>query len=433
MIQKVLIGAGIVAALIAALVFSGRLPGGAASKQTATGDVIVWGVFPESDMGTILQAFNAQAKTYRINYKYVSPNEIEYKLVEALASGIGPDAILAPYQVILSQQARVYPVRLSSVPEKMYKETFLDGTSLLWTPFGALGLPVAIEPMVLFYNRTLFAKHGVLSPPTYWSDVIRITPSLTVMNQNSTFAESSIALGVYTVPYMKDILMTEVYQQGQIPVLVQYNTNGTISYNITANDELVEGSGILPLESATRFITSFGDPLQSVYSWNQTSGNATDAFVAGKLAMYIGYSGELPVLRDRNPKLDIDMTYFPQINGAGTFVTGMRLYGVAVMRQSKNPTAAFTVASLFAGSLWSPQLATVVGASPAYRAYLTTPGLSEIVQKSLLVAKGWHDIDATKTDGYTLTMLADIAAGKVGVVDTVNTFVSRMTDLYTRR
>lgn len=431
MVQKVLIGSGILAAIVAVLIFSGRLPGGTAAKEKITGDVVMWGVFPDSDMAAVLQPFNAEANTYRVNYVYVSPADFERKLVEALASGVGPDVILAPYQIILSQQARIYPFPVTSVNEKTYKDSFLDGASILWTPAGALALPVAIEPMVLFYNRTLFAKHGVLSPPTYWDDVTRITPALTITSQNTTFTESAISLGSYTVPYMKDILMAIVYQLGQTPVLLGYKQDGAPLYNVTANDPLSETSSVQPLESATRFTASFSDPSASTYTWNQFSGNPTDAFVAEKLAMYIGYAGELPVLRARNPKLDIDMTYLPQTRGYNTFSTGMRLYGVAVMRQSKNPTAALTVESLLSGSTWSPQLAAIVGAIPASRAFLTTQGIPEVLQKSLLVTRGWYDINAVTTDGYVLTMLADIISGRAGVTEAVGTFVSRMNDLYT--
>lgn len=433
MLQKILIGGGVLAALIAILIFSGKLPVGGGAQQNAIGDVQLWGVFPSSEMIGIVDAFNAQAKTYRVVYTYVSPETFERTLVEALASGTGPDAILAPYQIILSQQSRIFPFPISSLSEKTFKDGYVDGASVLWSPAGALALPVAVEPMVLFFNRTLFSKHGIVTPPTYWDEVTSIVPSLTIESVQSGFLESGIALGSYTVPYIKDIIMTIVTQLGQVPVLLQYNNDGSVAADVLVNTPLTEGGTVLPLESTLRFMTQFTDPLKATYTWNQFAGNATDLFVAEKLAMYIGYAGELPVLRDRNPKMDIDMTYLPQTRNYNTFVTGMRLYGIAVMRQSKNPTAAFAVESAFAGDTWSTQIAPTVGASPALRGYLASLSSQAVLQKSLLVARGWYDINQQSTGNLVTQMLADIASGRQDVSDAASAFATRMYDVYNRR
>jgi len=435
MLRKIIFGSSIFAALLAILIFSGRLPIGKSSSNAPTGDVVMWGVFPDSEIASVIQPFNAKAKTYRINYTYVSPTDFEHKLVEALASGVGPDLILAPYQIILSQQTRVTPYPVTSLTETTYKNTYINGAGIFWTPFGALALPVAVEPTVLFFNRTLFAKHGILTPPTYWDEITQIVPKLTVEDGNGNFFESGIALGTATVPYMKDIVMAMVTQLKQTPVLANYNADGTFSYNFLANNPVDETSQVQPLSNIMRFVTEFSDPMKITYAWNQFSGNATDAFVAEKLAMYIGYAGEFPVLRSQNPKMDIDMTYLPQARGYGTFSTGMRLYGIATMRQAKNITGAYAVESAFSGKDWSPQLASIVGATPARIDYFSTPGLAinEVLMNSLLISRGWYDINVLTTDGFMAQMFYGITSGKQGVNDAVSDFVSRMTDMYTHR
>lgn len=427
MVSKILLGVGIFAAVFAMLIFSGKIPIGNKAK-TPQGEVILWGTFPETAMNPIIQEFNPQAKTYRVTYREVREDVFNQKLLEALANGTGPDLILAPYQTILSQSSRVYPFPIG---DKEYKDLYVNGASVLYSPHGALALPVSIEPMVLFYNRTLFAKHHIINPPAYWDEVSALVPSLTVQNNRGQFLESGIALGDPTTPYAKEILMAIVAQLGQIPVLSQYNQMGESYMSVIANEPVLADGDVLPLTSAVRFFIQFADPTQRTYSWNQYLGNATDQFVAEKLAMYIGYSGELNTLRARNPRADIEMTSFPQTKDQNTFATGMRMYGIATLRTSKNLNAALTVESQFAGNGISPALSSIVGGVPAFRGYAATPGLSSVIASSMLVATGWYDSFFSQSNNYTMTMLSDILNNRQGVTDAVGTFVSRMQDMYT--
>lgn len=430
MLRTILLGAGVFAALLAVLIFSGKIPlGNEANKPQ--GEVVLWGTFPEEQMNPIIQAFNPQAKTYRVTYKEVREAEFVQTLVGALANGAGPDLILAPHQIILSQISRIYPFPVTSFSEKNFKDTYVDGASLFFSPYGAVALPVSIEPMVLFYNRTLFSKHGIVNPPTYWDEVSSLVPKLTITNTKNQFVESGIALGAPNTPYIKDIIMAVVGQLGQLPVLKQYNQDGTTYLSVLANSSVTDDGQVLPLSTVVRFITQFSDPTKSTYSWNQYSGNADDQFVAEKLAMYIGYSGELNTLRARNPKAEFEMTYFPQTRGYNTFTMGARMYGIATLRSSKNITAALNVEAQFAGAGVSLSLAGVVGGVPALRVYSSTPGLSDTIARSMLVTRGWYDSFPNESAGYISSMLSDVLNNRYGVTDASAIFVSRLQDLYT--
>ena len=422
-------GAGVFAALLAVLIFSGKIPLGN-KASTPAGEVILWGVFPESEINPIIQEFNPKAKTYRVTYKEVRESEFETALVGALANGAGPDMILVPHQIILSQISRVYPFPVTSLSEKSFKDTYVDGASLLFSPYGALALPVSIEPMVLFYNRTLFSKHGIVNPPSYWDEMVTLAPKLTILNAKNQFVESAISIGAPNTPYAKDILMAIVGQLGQTPVLKQYNQDGTSYLSVLANTPVTQDGQVVPLTTATRFFTEFSDPTKSTYSWNQYSGNADDKFVAEKLAMYIGYSGELNTLRARNPRAEFEMTFLPQTRNYNTFTTGARMYAIATLRTSKNVTASLNVEAQFAGGGISPALSAIVGGVPALRAYATTPGLSDVISRSMLVARGWYDSFFRDSTTYTASMLSDIINNRYGVTDAAAIFVSRLQDLY---
>jgi ABC-type glycerol-3-phosphate transport system substrate-binding protein len=302
----------------------------------------------------------------------------------------------------------------------------------LFGPSGAIALPVSIDPMVLFYNRTLFSKHGIVNPPASWDEVSAVTPSLIVRNGNK-FTETAIALGTPSVPYAKDIIMSIVSQLGQTPVVRLPAPAGGSYFEVSVNSPVTEGSEILPLATTNRFFTQFGDQGQKTYAWSESLGDASDFFVGEKLAMYIGYAGELATLRARNPRASFEMTYLPQTKGYNTFAMGMRMHAIATLKTSRNLQAALTTEGEFAQAGVSPTIAGIVGAVPALRSYAATPGLDPVIARSMLVARGWHDSHPQESDMYVSSMISDIINYRYGVNDASSVFVSRLRDLYSKR
>ena len=122
MLPKILLGAGVLAAFISMLLFANPKV-----NSGPRGDVVLWGTLPDTEMNVIVQQFNPKAKNYAVRYKYVSEVDFNQKLLEALASGTGPDMIMAPYQMILAQADRIYPYPINSLPEKTIDICILEG------------------------------------------------------------------------------------------------------------------------------------------------------------------------------------------------------------------------------------------------------------------------------------------------------------------
>lgn len=427
MVSKIILGLGLFATLFAVLIFSGYVSTGN-TVSTPQGEVLMWGTLPEEKMNNFISKFNIEAKTYKVFYTEVSESVFDQKLLEALASGTGPDLILTPYQITLAQTSRIAPYQIS---EKNFKDKFFDGSFLLYTQFGAVALPVSIDPMVLFYNRTLLSKHGIANPPKDWNEVMSIVPDTTILNDKRQFIESGIALGSSNTPYAKDILMTIVAQLGQKPVIKTYNEiDNKMNYDVSANRPIVEDGNVFPLSSALRLFTSFADPLSPLYSWSQSIGNAEDAFLAEKLAMYIGYYGDFSSLRARNPRAEIEMTNFPQTKGQYTNVTGMRMYTVATLSKTKNYPVSSYVQEQFSYGKNADAIALIAKGMPAYKDYLKNTGLNPVATSSVLVARGWEDKYYKQSSGYVATMISDILSGRQGITESANMFVARMRDLY---
>ncbi len=430
MLRNILLGAGVFAALFAILIFSGKLPIGNGNEK-AKGEVALWGTLPEQQMNKVVQEFNPKAKSYRVSYREIPEGQFSQTLLEALANGTAPDLIIAPHQIILANQSRLYPFPIASLSEKTFKDTYVDGAGILFSPAGALALPVSVDPLVLFYNRALFSKHGIVNPPTYWDEVASMAPSLTLRDSKGAFVESAIALGAPNVSYIKDIMMAVVGELGQVPVLTQLREDGVPVITVMANTPTATAGDVFPLSTVAMFFTQFSDPTKSAYTWSQYAAKPDDVFVAEKLAMYIGKASELAILRARNPTADFEMTYLPQTRGYNTFVTGGQMYGIATLKGTKNALTSFTVESQFAGAGVSPAIASAIGATPALRAYSTTTGLSDVIARSMLVVRPWYDTFPAQSTSLVASMLADIISGRLGPADAVGAFVTRLQDLYT--
>lgn len=428
MLRYVLLGLGVFAALFAVLIFSGKLPIGN-SEAKASGKVMIWGTISENDMNNIVYEYNPKVKDFQVDYKEIPELQFNQRLIEALADGQAPDLIIAPHQYILANASRLYPFPTTSLSQKAYNDMYVDGGSIFMTAYGPIALPLAIDPLVLFYNRTMLSQRGITNPPANWEDLLLVQPALTKLNASGQFDLSAISLGAPNTPYNKDILMSVVLQLGQLPVYTQYQSDGSVLPTVLANSQL--SNKIYPLATTARFFSQFADPTKAAYTWSQYGGDAMNQFVALKSAMYIGHASELATLQALNPTADIQMTYFPQTEGYNTFVMSGDLYGIATLRTSTNLITALTVESQFASAGIAPAIANIIGTVPALRAYAGTQGLSEVLAKSMLVARPWYDTFPVQSETYAATMMGDIISGRAGPNDAAATFVSRLQDLYT--
>ena len=156
-------------------------------------------------------------------------------------------------------------------------------------------------------------------------------------------------------------------------------------------------------EKALRFYTEFANPAKTSYSWNRSLPSAQDAFVAGDVAMYLGFASEYTQIAQRNPNLRFGVAPLPQISQSGTRVTYGRLMGVAIARTTGNITGALAVAQqlsgtaavgLISGALSLPPVRRDVAVDGAHRDGVA-PGFVEVVD----VVDGHRDQQQHDRDG----------------------------------
>jgi multiple sugar transport system substrate-binding protein len=168
----------------------------------------------------------------------------------------------------------------------------------------------------LYINEELFAKAGVSDPVT-WEDVLTIVPRLTV-KEGVTITTSAIALGTTgNVENWSDILGLMMLQNG-------------------AN---IVGLSGKEAEETVLFYRKFADPIDPMYTWNETLDNSIYAFAIGKTAMIIAPSWRAFDVKQISPGLRFKIIPVPQL--PGNTVSWASYWVEGVSGKSKHERQAF--------------------------------------------------------------------------------------------
>jgi len=303
--------------ILAVILFSAR--GGRGGDNLFLGEVTVWGTVPESVISLNIEAIYGGDQPVKI--VYIEKREVEFDrdLVEALASGVGPDIILLPQDLIIRHSDKIYPIPYESLSERDFKDRFIEEGELYLDESGILALPFTINPMVMYWNKDTLFSAGISRAPSFWDEFYIITPKITVRGNDTDVVRSTIAFGEFrNVTHAKDILAVLTMQVGN-PIVID---DGLVArgYRSTLAEKF--DFDIPPTESALRFYTEFSNPAKTSYSWNGSLPSSRDMFVAGDLAVYFGFAGEFDDIERKNPHLNFDIAEMPQTRDAKRNTTG---------------------------------------------------------------------------------------------------------------
>lgn len=398
--QIILIVVFVAAAILGLLVFSGAIPLGEKNKDGVQGTVVMWGTFRAEQINPLLEEFNNVNQDFVVQYVYKSPDNFDQELLEALASGKGPDLFFLPDNLAFHYSNKIFPIPYQSFSLSAFKKSFASAGEVFLSQGGILAFPVIVDPMVMYYNRSILDANGIVYPPENWDDFINTVPTLTKRDENNKIVKSATALGHFTnVLHAKDILATLFMQTGNKIVFEQNN-------NFVS--DLSKSIGPLTPSSILQFYTDFANPQKNIYSWNKSLPLSRDYFTSSNLAFYFGYASELTSLINKNPNLNFLATEMPQIKNTGFKLTSARVTGLAISAFSKNMNTAFIAAGRMSSGDFASKLANNLGVVPARRDLLavkTTDAYSPVFYASTLYAKSWLDPSSKDTDDIFRRMI----------------------------
>lgn len=398
--QLIVIIVFIVAAILGVLVFSGAIPIGEENEAGGFGTVVLWGTVKSSAILSLIEDFNKANPTFTVKYVEKSPETFDQDLLEAIASGVGPDMFFLPDNLAFHYSNKIFTIPYQSYPVASFKNVFSGAGEVFLTSKGILAFPIIVDPLVMYYSRSTLDASAVVYPPATWNEFINVVPLITKKDDSNKIIKSATALGHFSnVAHAKDIIATLFMQTGN-PIVAE--KDGIFGSVLSSFDSKYDLGLIL------KFYTDFADPSKNVYSWNKSFPNSADAFSGENLAFYFGYASELALLVNKNPNQNFLIASVPQIKDAKFKLTGARVTGLAISSFSKNFNTAFLAASLMATRDFANKFSLALGVAPARRDLLAikpTDTYFPIIYNSALYARGWLDPSPKDTDNIFRLMI----------------------------
>lgn len=404
---------GALLGLFAFATYSGK--GGAASE---VGAVLIWGTLPKDQIDAALTEIAKEDRALQ-SVSYVEKPEatLATDVAAAIATGGGPDLILASQEQLYALSRFLTPIPTSSVSESSFTQTFIDEGKLFTAAnaAGYYGLPILVDPLILYSNGDILASEGIAKPPATWDALIGLASKLTVLTPSKQITRGLIGLGTYdNVNNARGILSALFLQSGV--ALSGYSAAG----GLVADLGQVADAGVPPGESVLTFYTQFADPAKLSYTWNASLQSSRKLFQSGDLALYLGYASEARYFMLANPNLNYAVSPLPQAKVGGLKTTYGLTYALMISRGAKNASGAYTTAATLTGPNQQAVLAQTTGLAPATRSALSkvpSNPVAATAYTSALYAKGWISPAPAQVDQIFSAMVASVVSGRSGVND----------------
>ena len=410
--------------ILGVLAFAGFLPGfGPSSKEVVDtgivsyGQVTVWGFYPQREVNEVLLNF-AQADTkVGIFYEQKSIDTFEVELLEEWARNRpGPDILLMPHEYMVKLQQDVALIPYSFYSQKKYKEDFIEQGSLFLKKEGIVALPVLVDPIVMYWNRTIFSSERIAKIPETWDDLKVLVPKLTKRNQEGVIVRSAIAFGEFgNIEHSKDIISSLILQLDN-DIIVR-STDDESSLVVVFNN--FNDNRTLSAASAFDFYLTFSNPVKkSTYTWDRAFPNSKEFFLSGNLAMYLGRASDLSDFQKKNSHLNFDVARIPQTKEdlGMNEVTFGSLVGAYMLNRTDNEKGAMYAAAVLSGEYFVKNLSNFLKIPPARRDVLANDKKNDasvsVFYESALMSRGWIDPDPIETDEIFRDIIINVNSGR---------------------
>ncbi len=387
--------------------------------------VVIWGTFSESTFTTLFQEISRDDKNFVV-VSYVEKDERTFndELVNAIADGNGPDAIILNHESLVTLRSKLQPIPYSSFSTRFLKDNYIDGAEIFARDDGLYAIPFMVDPLIMYWNRDLFSTGGVALPPATWENLTSVVERLTLRDATRNIQQGSIAFGEYqNVNNAKAALLTLLMQSGS-RLIEEDNDKYVVAINQVAGQE-----GQSPLTTTLQFFVEFSNASSPLYSWNRTFQDDLTAFLGERLTLYLGFGSEVAQIERQNPNLNFDTTAIPQGSGATIKRVYGKFYGLALLKSSSNQQGTYQALLALANPAFTASLAEEFGLAPTERTTLAA-GAADATRQTIfnqaLIARGWLDPGEDQSGNIFKTMVDDVVSGRSKVNEAVVDTIKRL-------
>ena len=425
---------------------------GKSSNDNAIDTVVIWGTLINDDLNATIDRFNSNSEI-QIRYFFKTESAFSRDFVQAIATRTQPDLVLLPHELILKHGDVLGAIPYKHSDENLaysrtlYENNFMPATNIFLFSGGILAFPLAVDPIVAYYNKDLLSSIFVANPPRTWDGFVSNVLQSGTKRDGSIILQSAIPLGESrNITNFKDILSALLLQSGS-RIVYESNQTNTPRYLSDISNNGDNSKAI----NTTNFYTSFSNPSNRFYTWNGSISNDKLFFASGQSVFYLGFASEYGELLKSAPNLNIGATIIPQLSESDQATFG-RVYGFAtprVNRSGKIDLGVNTFYLNFAQHLifgyaytierssqqpdgivvYFPNLIpTSVSAAYATQNLPTDPVLNTNY-RSVIISKNWLDFDANLTERYFQELVENTTTGVESLESSVEILDSRIENI----
>jgi len=398
------------------------------SSEEQIGQVDIWGSYDRAEFDQFLGEIKKVRKGFeKVKYKEFSKDDFDQEVLEALASGNSPDLLFIDETQMAQYLNKTFTFTAESYSRRVFQENFVELAEVYFQNDGIVALPLAADPVVMYWNRDLFASAGLAQPPKSWPDFFDLASELSIVDESLNVRQSTIAFGeTRNVNYFREILATLMFQIGN-PVITN-TRSGQMIATLRGDESIESASPVL------RFFTEFSDASKGVYSWNRSLPSARDQFLGGKLAVYFAPASEIATLRKKNPNLNFAIAEIPAVDEdvSRRKAVHARLYGFMVPRASDNIGGAFRAAVDMTNTQNANIFSNISRLAPVRRDLVNTVSnevYQDVLKTEAIYARTFIDPNEVSTNGIFSRMIEYITSGQRSIDESISVSNAELNEL----
>lgn len=395
----------------AAVACSPKKPNQSQSQDTT---LTYWGVFNDTDkLQPLIDQYQKQNPKVKIEYRKLTYEEYEKTVIDAIASGRGPDIFSVQNTWMPRYFNKIAPIPEDQYTTADYKRDFYPGVSDTINDNRIYGIPISMDVLMMYVNSGALSKADVGESPKTWEALAGIPGNpakpgiLKQVNnrQGNAFNLSAIALGNNRIPRSTDVLSLMMLQQ-KTKMVNDDHTQAT--FNLT---QQVDGKEVHLGTDALKYFNSFANPGTANYSWNAQQGDAVTAFTKERVALMIGYSYHAPIIKRLNDQLSFDIVPVPQIEGTNP-VNYTSYWAESVSKNSQHQSEAWKFIRFLTDREQMQVFTEATESIPSRKSVSASSQLGGDVKKQLETAQTWYQGDAIKADQIFRGMIDQVLGGE---------------------